>query len=83
LQRIGREKESYSQKIEKNGKFNFVRVEPGNYNLWCYYDTDGNGKYSFGSVYPFIPAEKFFVYPSKITLKPRWTVTDINFDLIH
>ena len=83
LQRIGREKESYSQKIEKNGKFNFVRVEPGNYNLWCFYDTDANGKYSFGSVYPFIPAEKFFVYPSKITLKPRWTVTDINFDLIH
>ena len=83
LQGIGKNKESYSQKIEKNGKFDFIRIEPGNYNLWFYYDTDGNGEYSFGSVYPFVPSEKFFVYASKITLKPRWTVTDLNFDLSH
>ena len=83
LQGIDGNKEKYSKKIEKSGKFNFVRIEAGNYNLWCYYDTDGNGDYSFGSVYPFVPAEKFFVYPSKITLKPRWTVTDLSFELNH
>jgi hypothetical protein len=83
LQGISGSKEIYSKKIERNGKFNFVRIVAGNYNLWCYYDTDGNGEYSFGSVYPFVPAEKFFMYPSKITLKPRWTVTDISFELSH
>lgn len=83
LQGIDGEKKIYEQKIPGDGIFNFVRIEPGKYNLWCYYDTDRNGKYSFGSVYPFIPAEKFIMYPSILTLKPRWTVTDVKFDLSH
>ena len=71
----------YQQKIGANGKYDFTRVEAGKYNLWCYYDTDGNGNYSYGTVYPFIPSEKFFVYPKTLTLKARWTLTDVKFEL--
>lgn len=81
LERTESGKKKYEQKISANGKFNFTRIEPGKYNLWCYYDTDDNGEYSYGSVYPFIPAEEFFVYSETFTLKPRWTLTDVNFSI--
>ena len=81
LEGTERERRKYEQKIVADGRFNFTRVESGTYNLWCYYDTDNNGKYSFGSVYPFVTSEKFFAYPGTITLKPRWTLTDVVFDI--
>ncbi len=81
LQSTDGKRSKYEQKIERSGKFNFNRIEAGTYELWCYYDKDNNGEYSYGVVYPFIPAEKFFMYPTTLTLKPRWTLTDVEFDI--
>jgi hypothetical protein len=70
----------YVQKLNSDYKFNFERVEAGKYNLWCYYDEDNNGKYSYGQLFPFLPGEKFVYFKDIIELRPRWSVTDIFFD---
>ncbi|MBK6912224.1 MAG: Ig-like domain-containing protein [Ignavibacteriales bacterium] len=59
--------------------FNFQRIEPGHYSLWCFLDEDGSGNYSFGLPDPIKHAERFSYYFDKLTLKARWSLTDINF----
>ena len=66
---------------DKKGKFYFNKINPGDYKLWCFYDENNNGEYDYGWPYPFKPAEDFYYYPAEITLKPRWSVTDVKFDL--
>ena len=79
LQGIDKDKLSYSQKPAIGMNFNFNRVQPGKYVLWCYEDADSSGTYTFGKVLPFKPSEKFSFYPDTLNLRPRWTVTGINF----
>ena len=81
LQGINGDKLKYSEKLSSDGKFNFKRIEPGDYNLWCYYDTNKNNMFDYGWPFPFKPAEKFFYYKNVITLKPRWTLTDLKFEI--
>ncbi len=80
LEGTGSEKKTYKQPVTKNN-FSFERVDPGKYLLWCFYDTDSSGNYSYGSVNPFLPSEEFFFYKDTLNLKPRWTVTDVKFVL--
>jgi len=80
LDGTGREKKTYKKPVNKNN-FSFERVEAGKYFLWCFYDTDSSGTYSYGSSNPFQPSEEFFFYSDTLNLKPRWTVTDVNFIL--
>ena len=79
LQGIDKDKLSYSQKPVIGMNFNFNRVQPGKYVLWCYEDADSSGTYTFGKVLPFKPSEKFSFYPDTLNLRPRWTLTGINF----
>ena len=80
LEGTGSEKKSYKQPINK-GNFSFDKVEAGKYFLWCFYDTDSSGTYSYGSANPYKPSEEFFFYKDTLNLKPRWTVTDVKFVL--
>lgn len=69
----------YYTKPDELMNFNFQRIEPGHYSLWCFLDEDSNGTYSFGLPDPIKYAERFSFYFDKLTLKARWTLTDINF----
>ncbi len=60
-------------------KFEFTRVEPGKYLLWCYLDADSSGKYNYGWPEPIEFSEKFSFYPDTLNLRPRWEVTDLIF----
>jgi len=80
LQGIDKKKCVYLQKPGPDGKFSFERVEAGQYRLWCFYDKDKNGAYSFGAVFPYTPSERFQYFDRILDLKPRWSVTDIDFD---
>ncbi len=80
LEGTGSEKKTYKQPITKSS-FSFEKVEAGKYLLWCFYDTDSSGTYSYGSANPFKPSEEFFFYRDTLNLKPRWTVTDVKFVL--
>lgn len=61
------------------GKFEFTRVEPGKYILWCYLDADSSGKYNYGWPEPIEFSERFSFYPDTLNLRPRWEVTDLIF----
>lgn len=60
-------------------KFEFNRVEPGKYLLWCYLDADSSGKYNYGWPEPIEYSERFSFYPDTLNLRPRWAVTDLIF----
>jgi hypothetical protein len=80
LEGTGREKKTYKQPLNKTS-FSFERVEAGKYFLWCFYDTDSSGTYSYGTANPFLLSEEFYFYQDTLNLKPRWTVTDVKFGL--
>ncbi|HUX60057.1 MAG TPA: Ig-like domain-containing protein [Ignavibacteriaceae bacterium] len=79
LQGIDKDKLAYYRKPTTDMKFNFNRIQPGKYLLWCYGDADSNNTYTYGKVLPFKPSEKFSFYPDTLNLRPRWTVTGVNF----
>lgn len=68
----------YEQKLSSE-KFEFTRVEPGKYILWCFLDEDNNGKFNYGWLESITYSERFSFYPDTLTLRPRWEVTDLNF----
>ena len=77
---IDKSKKIYKKLLGKDLKFIFNRVISGNYKLWSFIDSDKNGEYSFGTVVPFKPSEKFSYLKLKLELKPRWMQTDVIFD---
>lgn len=68
----------YSVNIPDTGKYMFENVVEGQYALKCFRDRDNNGKYSFGSPYPFIPSERFASYPDTVKVRARWPVEGVN-----
>ena len=68
----------YEKKTDSDN-FEFSRVEPGKYLLWCYLDENGNGKYDYGWPEPIKFSEQFSFYPDTLNLRPRWEVSDLVF----
>lgn len=69
----------YQKVLNGSSKFNFDRINPGKYLLWCYYDRDSSGTYTYGWPYPFKPSEEFSFYPDTLNLRARWIITDVKF----
>ncbi len=72
---------TYKLPAGKNDNFEFKRIIPGKYRLWCFEDDNNNGKYDYGKAYPYEPSEQFWVYPDTLNLRARWTQTNINFNI--
>ncbi len=70
----------YTQYLQKGRKFEFNRVFPGKYMLWCYLDRDSSRTYGKGNPYPFEPSEDFSFYPDTLNLRARWGQMDILFN---
>ena len=70
----------YTKRLNVKGDFAFTRVEPGKYKLYCFYDTNNDGKYSPGFPFPFQPSEEIKYHAEEINLPPRWEVTDFKWD---
>ena len=68
----------YKEKINSE-KFEFTRVEPGKYFLWCFLDENNDNKFDYGWPEPLKYSELFSFYPDSINLRPRWEITDLNF----
>ena len=69
------------QKRLSGENFSFDRIEAGKYFLWYYSDADSNFQYDYGWPEPLKYSERFSVYADTLKLKPRWTVTDVQFNL--
>jgi len=73
------DKDLLYKEIISSEAFEFTRIKPGNYQLWCFLDKDSSGNFNYGWAQPFETSEKFYVYPDTLNLKPRWVVTDVKF----
>lgn len=81
LESVSNPDKKYYHKIKSNPNFSFERIEAGNYKLWAFEDKNQDGIYDFGWFATFRFSEKFYVYPEELTLKPRWTLTDLIFKI--
>jgi hypothetical protein len=63
--------------LKKPGAWEFANIPPGAYRLTAFVDANGNGRYDYGSAFPFVPAERFVVLQTDIQVRPRWTIENV------
>lgn len=66
-------------KLKDDKSWSIPEIPPGQYSVELFYDFNGNGLYDFGNSFPFILAEKFKIFESKITVKGRWELENVIF----
>ncbi len=59
-------------RVDSAGPYAVGNLFPGAYRIQVYRDSDRNGVYSLGQHWPFLPAERFFVYADSVQLRSRW-----------
>jgi hypothetical protein len=62
----------YETEIESPGPYILSYMLPGDYFLQAFRDKDGNGRYTYGNVKPYMPAERFVQLPDTIRTRSRW-----------
>ncbi|MDA3843627.1 MAG: Ig-like domain-containing domain [Candidatus Kapabacteria bacterium] len=76
-------KNEFITKVDILGKWEFLKLPDGDYFIEVFEDTDGNGRYSYGSVFPYRFAEPFAIVDKEIKIRPRWKNVEeiiINFE---
>ncbi|MBN1541154.1 hypothetical protein JW992_03340, partial [candidate division KSB1 bacterium] len=58
--------------VDSAGPYLIPRLFPGAYRLQVYRDSDHDGRLTLGQAFPFMPAERFFVYADSVVLRSRW-----------
>ncbi|MDZ7291621.1 MAG: Ig-like domain-containing protein [candidate division KSB1 bacterium] len=71
-QQSPRSAREYSVVLPAPGPYRFEYILPGLYQLSAFRDANQNGRYDFGSAFPFIPAERFVVWPDTMKVRSRW-----------
>ncbi|KAA3615956.1 MAG: hypothetical protein DWQ05_09320 [Calditrichaeota bacterium] len=62
----------YKTMTRNKSKYLFESMLPGSYLIKGFIDKNGDGRYTFGSPVPFIPAEFYFQYPDTIKIRSKW-----------
>jgi len=62
----------YSTTLAAPGLYRFDHILPGLYQLSAFRDANNNGRYDFGAAFPFVPAERFIVWPDTMKVRSRW-----------
>lgn len=81
LESVESKEKYYKTNVSEKGDFTFERIDPGKYLIWGFYDTNQNNKYDYGYPSPLTYSERFFVYKEVLELRPRWSITDIVFEI--
>ncbi|MCX7761685.1 MAG: Ig-like domain-containing protein [Candidatus Kryptonium sp.] len=71
-------KKNFTTKAKCNSKFTIDQIPQGKYLIEAFIDSNGNGKYDYGKVFPFLPPEKFTTYQDTVKVRARWTTENIN-----
>ncbi len=71
-------KKIFQTKTKCNSKFILEQIPQGKYLIEAFIDSNDNGKYDYGKVFPFVPSEKFSFYPDTVKVRPRWTTENVN-----
>ncbi len=67
----------YQTEADTSGNWRFDNIRAGNYFAWIYADENDDKMYSYGKLYPFSFAEKFYLYEREINVKSRWETEGI------
>jgi len=65
---------------DSNGYYEFRELLPGKYVFAIWDDRNSDGKYDFGRLAPYRPAEPFRIYPNQINVRSRWETAEVNWD---
>ncbi|MFN3135893.1 MAG: Ig-like domain-containing protein, partial [Candidatus Kryptonium sp.] len=68
----------FTTKTKCNSKFTLEQIPQGRYLIEAFIDSNGNGTYDYGKVFPFVPSEKFTVYLDTVKVRARWTTENIS-----
>jgi hypothetical protein len=72
---------AYTVQLPKPGAFALRGLPEGKYLLRAYRDRNGNGVYDAGRPVPFVPSERFAVYPDTLQLRARWPLEGVLMEL--
>lgn len=72
---------SYELVLDQPGAYRIKNILPGQYRISAFRDEDRNGKYSYGKVMPYHPAERFIMYADTIGVRTRWPNEGNNISL--
>jgi hypothetical protein len=64
-------------RLKTPGKFAVDQLMEGKYVLDTFRDADSSGNYTYGRVTPFVPSERFAVYPDTVKVRARWAVEGV------
>jgi uncharacterized protein (DUF2141 family) len=59
------------------GPFVLDRVIEGKYTITAFRDADGNGRYSYGTPFPFRPSERFAMFTDTLRVRARWPLEGV------
>lgn len=65
-------KSKYECISTSNNKITIENVKPGTYNLYYYFDKNGNKKRDYGKLNPFVSPEFLMILEKNIDIKARW-----------
>lgn len=63
---------------DSDGTFRVDGIPPGDYTVDVFGDRNRNGRYDYGTVRPFTFGEPWWPLPTKITIRPRWTLENVR-----
>lgn len=64
--------------IDEPGPFKIDRLLEGKYTIFSFRDDDNNKAYTYGKAVPFLPSERFNVYPDTIKVRARWPLEGVK-----
>lgn len=73
--------ERYLLTQKGGGPFSLSNIPEGQYTIWVFRDTEGDGEYFYGEVFPFDGSDPFITYPDTVRVRARWTVDGIILDM--
>ncbi len=71
------QKQTRSVHLEKAGPFTIGKVIEGKYTISGFQDADGNGRYSYGTPFPFTGSERFGVVADTVRVRARWAMEGV------
>ena len=78
ISNISNRNNTYQTRIPSPGSYRFDELLPGRYTVYAYRDANQNGRFDFGAVVPFTPAERAIVYPDTIPVRSGWESEGID-----
>ncbi len=76
VQLLGSDGKPVAQAPTKNGRADFYYVQPGKYYLRCFFDRNGDGKWTTGSWSPRRDPEEVYYFPKEIEVRANWDLNE-------